>query len=484
MAGEQAMVTEGRHPASPSVFISSTVGDLRDLRSALRHTLRAQGANVFLSEAADFDVRGDRSAVDECFANIRSSDHYILVIGGNRGNLFSEGCSITRQEYRVAREEFVSKGQPILHFYLRDEVEVATSSDEATQRVVGIDDPSHLCSFIDEVQNPGSEGVPNYLTRFRDFEELIESVKGRLNLGRTLSETLIRHALASELASNLAAMVRRHGTYASPHHLYMAKMREEISISPSNLSQTIVLCDDHVISLILALVGRAEAKDMRTRVIEESMDRGIFLTFNPTTGLLEESPVHEALKQILEDVQALRELDDSPAQPQWDRQLLTDIKLRWGGRPHSLEVGVYNLVLALKHFDYVENVFNDHLALCKFLLGTRQELESYDRRPLTPLGEKEAQKIRAERVSPAEVVHLIQNDIWPLGPRVLKQVFGENRDEQMQRIVSDYLNKLKSLGIDVNGLPDITEALTRAAQDYLDNYTASPEEGIDDLRSH
>ena len=56
----------------PYVFISSTVKEFRDLRSAIAYTLRTQGFNVYQSEAADFDVKGDRSAFEECFTNVRN----------------------------------------------------------------------------------------------------------------------------------------------------------------------------------------------------------------------------------------------------------------------------------------------------------------------------------------------------------------------------------------------------------------------------
>jgi len=53
---------------------------------------------VYLSETVDFDIRGDRTAFDECFENINKCDYYILLVGNTRGSLFEEGVSITRQD--------------------------------------------------------------------------------------------------------------------------------------------------------------------------------------------------------------------------------------------------------------------------------------------------------------------------------------------------------------------------------------------------
>ena len=474
------LIPDTPHPTSPSVFISSTVREFRDLRSAIAYTLRAQGLTVYLSEAADFDVRGDRSAIEECFENIRACDYYILLIGTTRGNLFEEGTSVTRQEYRVARDRFLSSGRPRLFFYLREAAETALQGGQEAQKAAEIDDPDHLASFIGEVQRPRIEGVPNYLTRFRDFEDLIHSVKSRLNLGRTLSETLIRHSLVSELASNLTLMAARTSGIVFPRHRYMSRMRQEISITPQELGKRIILSDDHVISLVFALVGRTRGKDLRTKAIEESLDRGVFLRFNPASGTLEESPLHEALRQTFEDVIALRQLDTPTTHPEWDSKILTDISSRWRGRPHSFEVMGHDVAYALSHYDRVENVFSGHFALCKVLLGLSEELQSYQRRPVTPLGEREEQKLRAERVSAAEIALLIQNDIWPFGTRIPRTVFGMTREEQIQGIADNMRTILTNAGIDANLYPD---TLKKAAEDFLDNYTSLPGEGIEDLQS-
>ena len=472
------MLQESLHPASPTVFISSTVSDLRDLRSALSYTLRAQGVNVLISEAADFDVNGDRPAVDECFANIRNSDYYVLVIGGSRGNLFEEGCSITRQEYRVAREALLSRGRPILHFYIRAEVVVAMSGNKKVKKAAGIDDSYHLASFINEVQIPEIENAPSFLTRFHTFEELIESIRGRLNLGRSLSETLARHSLLSELVSNLSIMVRRIGTGARVRHTNITKMRSEISLDPKGLFQPLVLSDEHVLSLALMLVGRISGKNLSTTAIEDSVGRGIFLVFNPPDGTLEESPIHLELSKMLKDMKSLRELDTSTVLPQWDLDLLKEIESKWAGIRGSLAVNCLSVASAFKYYDLMESVFSRHLALCRLLLGVTEDLEFCIDQPLTPLGERQEQKIRAEIVTAEEVIHLVQNDVWPLGTRFPIEIYGKSREEQVRKVTSSMETNLRDIGID----PDqVSNATKKVAEAYLDHSTASREDGIEDL---
>jgi len=462
----------------PSVFISSTINEFRDLRSAIAYTLRAQGFTVYQSEAADFDIHGDRSAIEECLANICNCDFYILLVGNTRGNLFEDGISITRQEYRTARDAFLSTGRPRLFFYLRKTTELALQGNRKAQLAAGIDDPNHLASFIDEIQRPGIEGAPNYLTRFLDFEYLMNSLAIRMNLGRTLSEKIIRHSLLSELLSNLSNMVLRSGTSAFPRHRYMHKTRESIQIAPKDLKQNVLITDDQVISLTFSLVGRTRGENLKTRCIEDALDRGVFLTFDPTSGTPQESVLHKALQQTFEDIQALRYFDMPTDQEEWDINILNAISARWRGRPNSLAILGFNLISAFRHYDLMEDIFQGHLALCQVLLGLSEEFSSYHRRPLTPLGEQERQKIRAEKVSGIEISKLIQNKIWPFGNKVPRQVFGKTREDQVKRIADNIYKTLSNLGIEAKQHKDILKIV---AEDYLDTETPLPEEGIQDL---
>lgn len=464
----------------PSVFISSTVKEFRDLRSAIAYSLRVQEFTVYQSEASDFDIHGDRSAIEECLANIRDCDFYILLVGNTRGNLFEDEISITRQEYRTARDAFLLTGRPRLFFYLRETTEVALQGNRKAQSAAGIDDPKHLASFINEIQRPGIEGAPNYLTRFRDFDDLMNSLVIRMNLGRTLSEKIIRHSLLSELLSNLAIMVARSGTSAFPQHWYMRKTRENIQIAPKDLDQDVLITDDQVISLGFSLIGRTRGENLKTRSIEDALDRGVFLTFDPTNGTPQESVLHKALQQTFEDIQTLRRLDMSSDRAKWDTNIVTAISARWQGRPNSLAILGLDLASAFQHYDLIEDVFRGHLALCQVLLGLSEELPSYHRRPLTPLGDQEQRKIRAERVSGTEISKLIQNNIWPFGNRVPREVFGKTREDQVKKIADNMYKTLTNLGIEAKQHKDILE---RAAEDYLDMDTSLPEEGIQDLKA-
>ena len=138
----------------PRIFISSTVYDFRDLRSAVAYNLRSQGLTVYVSEAADFPVSGDKSAIDECLENVKSSDYYLLLIGARTGSMIEEGVSATRKEYQTAKQQFLKTGKPRLLLYIREDVKTACENENGEELLKNLqaDDPTHLLFFVEEVK--------------------------------------------------------------------------------------------------------------------------------------------------------------------------------------------------------------------------------------------------------------------------------------------------------------------------------------------
>ena len=88
---------------APKVFLSSTVLDLADLRSAVRYLLGQYGFEVLSSENADFPHDLDSEARVAALSPIDDADYYVLIIGFRVGSLLPDGISVTRSEYRRAR---------------------------------------------------------------------------------------------------------------------------------------------------------------------------------------------------------------------------------------------------------------------------------------------------------------------------------------------------------------------------------------------
>lgn len=205
------------------------------------------------------------------------------------------------------------------------------------------------------------------------------SLAGSMNLGRNLSEKLIRHSLLSELLSNLTHIVGGTNTVLFPKHWYMRKVREGISMAPDDIYRNINITDEQSISLGMSLIGRLEGASLQTRCIEDAIDRGVFLTFNPATSVLEVTSIHKLLHQIITDINSLRRRDMPTTEGNWSENIVKAIyEFRHKHIP-SLQIRGIDLSFAFAHYDTTEDIYQGHLALCKVLLGVSDVLPPYQR---------------------------------------------------------------------------------------------------------
>src|SRR4051812_44893193 len=107
----------------PTFFISSTIYDFRDLRSAIKFYLEEQGCTVLASEFNDFGQPLDVHSYEACLAQIATADYFVLLVGSRVGGWFDEAAkvSITQQEYRTAYELHL-KGQLKILSFVRSDV--------------------------------------------------------------------------------------------------------------------------------------------------------------------------------------------------------------------------------------------------------------------------------------------------------------------------------------------------------------------------
>lgn len=94
--------------SKPKIFVSSTIYDFVDLRSALKYWLNEMGFEVFMSEYNDFRKDSSDNSYNACLNAIKECDYYILLIGSRVGGLYSESpkVSITQKEYQTASKLF------------------------------------------------------------------------------------------------------------------------------------------------------------------------------------------------------------------------------------------------------------------------------------------------------------------------------------------------------------------------------------------
>lgn len=102
--------------ARPRVFVSSTFYDLKHIRSSLEQFIENLGYEAVLSEKGAIAFDPDIPLDESCYREAKSSDVFVLIIGGRYGSpastegttppegFFDRYASITKREYQSALE--------------------------------------------------------------------------------------------------------------------------------------------------------------------------------------------------------------------------------------------------------------------------------------------------------------------------------------------------------------------------------------------
>jgi hypothetical protein len=106
------------------VFVSSTCYDLIDLRAELEAFFRQAGVEPVMSDSliSDFQVSPDQNSIETCLANIRTCEHFIIILSSRYGPTLDKAgypeVSATHLEYLEAK-----KSEIPIHMYVRDRLE-------------------------------------------------------------------------------------------------------------------------------------------------------------------------------------------------------------------------------------------------------------------------------------------------------------------------------------------------------------------------
>lgn len=209
----------------PRIFVSSTILDFEDLRSALKYYLTELGYDIQMSEYPDFDVDTDGTTFDSCISNLKNCQYFILLIGYRRGNWYLKNeVSITHKEFLSAKE-LIEGGHPLriitfirkpiwllkndrhaLQEHFRNKLENKQDDIESVGTSV-IDDPKYIFNFINEVSMgisyPGSNSpANNWIYDFDSFEDIITALRHTFRLTDSLDSMKLRALFLRELNLN------------------------------------------------------------------------------------------------------------------------------------------------------------------------------------------------------------------------------------------------------------------------------------------
>jgi hypothetical protein len=396
----------------PIVFVSSTIKDLRDLRSALRYWFEENGFEVRTSETADFPHPLDREAATASLAGIDNADIYVLIVGYRAGATTKGGISVTRAELRHARDLKRSSGvRPRMLTLVRSDV-LTLYRNAPVEPPVESDDWQAVTDLIDEASTAETDDEANWIQGFASFREVTDALRATLGLRGPLPRMVAAANLLDELRWNARLLIKV-APGSMPRPITMLKDGDFPAI-PDDLTSSITL--EHITAQKIVYLAMALPPPgvLRAAALQEALTGGLFLEYDPATSTLVSGSAVESLRALQA---AMQQFEGTAEVFRTDKAVVGDrarvLAAAQRDRPgSSAQISGYTArwIWAL-HSD-VENLLKLWRALYSYLDGTT---ESIERLPGTArVGDAEVQReVDSEQMSDALADWWFRDSKWP-----------------------------------------------------------------------
>lgn len=187
-------------PLGPSMFISSTCYDLRQVRADLERFIGSLGLTPILSETLNFPVTPESNTIENCLRVVdEQADLFLLIIGNRYGSLDRSGKSVTNLEYIIAR----AKGIPIYVFVAKSilhNIPVWRANPDADFSSVA--DSPRLFEFVSHIK----ESDNLWIFPFELVQDIQEGLRSQLGALFSDALTLRRRFRNSPIPESLSGL--------------------------------------------------------------------------------------------------------------------------------------------------------------------------------------------------------------------------------------------------------------------------------------
>lgn len=445
-AYEDQQMTE---PSSrPRVFVSSTILDFADLRSALYWWFREVGLEVDMSEHIDFQRRPEDGTFESCFAAIENCQYYVLLIGKRKGTEYRDGVSVTQAEYRKVTElAKAGRIKPVV--FVRHDVEIALGERREYKRALAssganvdlpastpaLDDPDFIEAFLSEIRNtelarkgPDPSGSM-WTYSFRTFDELTTALRVNLNLYRSINRQVLLANLKWELEENIAVFCDKSaGGVPLPGAAWIERLRRTFPITKEDVSGSITIpLDQARSSLVFWVTGRVHPDRLHSSALREAVASGEFLEYHHGDGVLAPGEVYKAMRALLEAIHSYSFIHAALAGR--DHQL-AKIQAAVITKHEDVDIECIDLVWLYKAHDLTVDILRLSVALTAYAIAPTEPFRSPALAPVSPIAGMD-DKLTEQNPTHSDV------DNWVRDPFLRSWLTGEHTatmDETLQAI--------------------------------------------------
>lgn len=322
----------------PTFFISSTIYDFKDLRSALKFYLEQQGCTVLASENPDFKVDLAKHSYQACLDAISQSNYFVLFIGTRVGGWYDKinRISITQAEYRAAYKLHKAGNLKILAFARPEVWELRENRNELgkfletvdipTEEKLGIakhpskrfEDADFIIQFLGEVSRNSETKIAldgrglemptgNWLYTYSSFKDIVDAVQGQILSENPIETEAVKHLLSLELRSNLKSVLSKIGNSIFDPETTVENFYTEHAITKDCLDSNAISVDPKRWSLLSSFGICLLGVKVADRVLDYCLKSTLFVEFDGKTNRITSTVVFDALSLLSNEIQAFRQ---------------------------------------------------------------------------------------------------------------------------------------------------------------------------------
>lgn len=373
----------------PRVFISSTVYDFADLRSAIKYWLEEEGFEVSASEFNDFKKEVELNSYEACLRAIESCQYFILLIGTRAGGLMSSpsNTTITMAEYRHAYEK-ARRGELKIITLVRRSIWNAREDRQALGALIGseyglseedtnkikhhsskvVQDATLVFSFISEVCRQdemrasikGHQAGPinNWVHQFDNFREVVDVLRSTFVRNKGLQRAALLASLKTELAKNLTHLFRKLPTgELQAYYLDASEGRRHYNGVINGRS---TFPRKALAALAFNIFSAVEA--INSHALDQCLSSGFFLDYDPRSDRYVTGTVQSILLHLQESIRQIRYLGRTASKE--GREILD---LTRNTNLSNIEIDNIETASLVALHDFTRNTVEISLALLRFI---------------------------------------------------------------------------------------------------------------------
>ena len=325
----------------PTFFISSTIYDFRDVRSALKFFLEEQGCKVLASEFNDFQKDLDVHSYEACLRTIHSADYFVLLIGGRVGGWYDKPnkVSITQREYREAYKLQTAGKLKLLNLVRADVWQARadrqqlakflemTTLDPTTKRSISnhptslLSDADFIISFIEEVARNeetkvaitggGIAPTGNWIHTFATFRDVADVLHGQVFASTPVEDMTTKRLLRRELRDIVGQCLFKYNNKVYSPRWAIEIFHEKHPLTLDNKGNEETSISTKRWDAISMFAVHLLARHLHPVVLPQVLSSPTFLQFDLNTNSYIETDVYGALVRLQEEVRRFNRANTS-----------------------------------------------------------------------------------------------------------------------------------------------------------------------------